>query len=690
MKSTSENPDDFYFLKSGGEMGELIRNKNWDNTSIGSPEQWPASLRTIVAMMLENPFGMYIAWGKEYIQLYNDGYRPILGSTKHPEALGISTKETFSEIWHIIGPMFEEVMDGKGIGFPYLMLPLNRNGYVEECYFDFSYSPIRLENGEVGGVLVTVIETTERKKSLDALEESEKRFRAMADNIPNLAWMADAEGSIYWYNKQWFEYSGTTHEQMQGWGWQALHDPHLLPGVLLKWKKSIATGKPFEMIFPLKGADGHYRQFLTRVNPVYDQSGRIFQWFGSNTDVTSQIEIEESLNVAKREVEESERNMKNMILQAPVAMCIFRGPDFVVEVANKKVLELWGKQEAEVMGKPIFEGLPEAKEQGLEQLLNEVYYTGERFIANEMPVNLPRHGRIETTYINFVYEALHTIGNSEGGVMAAAIDVTDQVAARHKIEDVVTSRTRDLGNANNDLKKSNAELAQFAYIASHDLQEPLRKITTYSQILENSISEKLDDRSIGYLQKINHAAIRMNKLIRDVLTYSELVKEQEVFTMVDLNKIIENILVDYELLIEQKNATIACETLPVIEAIPLQMSQLFGNLIGNSLKFLRDGVKPHLEIKSTKATESELKSIPSAKGNDYIKITFSDNGIGIDPQYTIQIFSIFQRLHRKSEFEGTGIGLAMCKKIALNHNGEINADGSNEKGAKFNIFFPIQ
>ncbi len=146
-------------------MGELIRAKDWSKTSLGDPSNWPQSLRTMVAMMLENPFGMYIAWGKEYSQLYNDGYRPILGANKHPSALGIGTHQTFSEIWHIIGPMFDGVMKGKAVGFPDFMLRLNRNGFEEECYFDFSYSPIRKDDGEVGGVLVTVIETTEKKKN---------------------------------------------------------------------------------------------------------------------------------------------------------------------------------------------------------------------------------------------------------------------------------------------------------------------------------------------------------------------------------------------------------------------------------------------------------------------------------------------------------------------------------------------
>jgi len=166
-----------YFLRGGGEMGELIRAKDWSKTSLGDPAGWPQSLQTMVGVMLDNPFGMYIAWGNQYIQIYYDGYRPILGANKHPQALGISTRETFSEIWdNIIGSMFDDVMKGKAVGYPDLMLPLNRNGFTEECYFDFSYSPIRKDDGEVGGVLVTVVETTEKKKAQAALIESTRAF----------------------------------------------------------------------------------------------------------------------------------------------------------------------------------------------------------------------------------------------------------------------------------------------------------------------------------------------------------------------------------------------------------------------------------------------------------------------------------------------------------------------------------
>ncbi len=159
-----------HVLAGGGEMGALMRTVDWSKTAVGPVEGWPQSLRTALSILLETGFPMYIAWGKDFTQFYNDGYRPILGSTKHPAAMGISTRETFAEIWHIIGPMFEDVMRGKPVTVRDFLLPLDRHGFVEECYFDFSYSPIRQETGIVGGVLVTVSETTARVLGARRLE----------------------------------------------------------------------------------------------------------------------------------------------------------------------------------------------------------------------------------------------------------------------------------------------------------------------------------------------------------------------------------------------------------------------------------------------------------------------------------------------------------------------------------------
>lgn len=553
----STSNDHYYFLNGGGEMGQLIRATDWTQTPLGSPENWPQSLKTMVSVVLSNPFGMYIAWGKEYTQIYNDGYRPILGSQKHPQALGISTRETFSEIWHTIESMFDGVMDGIPVGFPDFMLPLERNGYVENCYFDFAYSPIRLDNGEVGGVLVTVIETTSKKIAVEELKESEERFKTMAENIPNLAWMAKPDGSVYWYNKRWYEYTGTTLEEMQDWGWKTIYKEEQVDDAIRDWKNSLDTGTPLEIVYPLKGADGNYRQFLTRALPVRNEKGEIINWFGTNTDVTLQKQFEAELHdkknqlefvleaaklgtfdynpktnkftantrlkewfglsfddaveltnatnvmhesdrprviaaiqkaldyssggnydiayniinpiskkeitlhakgkawfnadkiayrfngtveditaqtIARKKLERSENNLRLMILQAPIAISIMRGSDYIVEIANKFALELWGRTEEEVLNKSILKAMPELSSQGIKELLDDVLATGNRFATTELAVQMIRSGTLETVYVNFSYEPLFDENGNTNGIMVVGFDVTDQFLSRQKIE----------------------------------------------------------------------------------------------------------------------------------------------------------------------------------------------------------------------------------------------------------------
>ncbi|MCE3278561.1 MAG: rcsC [Bacteroidetes bacterium] len=805
------------FLQGGGEMGELTREYDWANTPIGEPDKWPQSLRTTVAMILNSKFPMFLWWGEDLIQFYNDAYRPSLGNEgKHPTALGQKGKDCWPEIWAVIYPLIKQVREtGEATWSEDQLIPIYRNGKLEDVYWTFGYSPIRGETEEIEGVLVVCNETTEKVQNNQKLEQSEKRFqnlireatvgivvltgqdmvvevvnesygklidrkpeeligKKLFEIIPEtgpyfrkmMEGVRDTGKPVFLYDHPYFVYS--KGEKIEGYlniiyqpyreedgrttGVMALcHD--VTEQVLSKNRlqiseertKSLVESAPFpigvyigkDMVIELanqaildvwgKGNDvigKKYSDILPELEnqkifdqlesvyttgmpfhaknqrvdlvvdnkmriyyfnysftPLYNSHGDIYGVMNTAADVTDLVKI-------KTQLEKSEDNLKNTILQAPVAMCRLRGANHLVEIANIRMLELWGKTGEEIINKPLFEGLPEAKDQGFEAMLDNVYQNGATEIAQAVPVTLPRNGTLEVVYVNFVYEAYHEPDGSVSGIMVVASDVTAQVIAKNKIEEVVAKRTKELADTNSDLQRSNAELAQFAYIASHDLQEPLRKISTYTQMLENQL-ENIDDKSRNYFNKITSASSRMNKLIRDVLTYSELVRENDVFEKVDLNKIADAITNDFELLIEQKQAVIKYHDLPVIEAIPLQMSQLFSNMLSNALKFSKPGVKPVITISSKQLSSNEVKLIPDLDPKKlYYKIVFKDNGIGFRSEHGEQIFNIFQRLHRKSEYEGTGIGLAMCKKIAKNHNGDVNADGTSDKGAIFNIILP--
>lgn len=236
-----------------------------------------------------------------------------------------------------------------------------------------------------------------------------------------------------------------------------------------------------------------------------------------------------------------------------------------------------------------------------------------------------------------------------------------------------------------ELQRKNNELEQFAYIASHDLQEPLRKIRTFSELLQKGLEQGTPVNN--YFEKIQSSAARMTNLIKDVLNYSRLSDIDNSFVDIDLNITLQNVKTDLELLIEQQQATISSQPLPVIKGIPSQLQQLFANLIGNSLKFC--GNSPHISINASPLSKDEIALYPELDDDiSYIKLVFTDNGIGFEQQFAERIFTIFQRLNERKVYAGTGIGLALCKKIAENHNGLISAEGKLNKGATFTIILP--
>lgn len=269
-----------------------------------------------------------------------------------------------------------------------------------------------------------------------------------------------------------------------------------------------------------------------------------------------------------------------------------------------------------------------------------------------------------------------------------ARDVTKERELQQELTFKVREQTAELESKNAQLETNNHELSQFAYIASHDLQEPVRKISIFTDMLRNNL-EKNPEKAYFYTEKISSSSRRMENLIKDVLQFSKLTHNSQEFVPVGLNDVVSEILTDFELVIEQKNALVSIGELPVVEAIPLQMSQLFGNLVSNALKYTRPGIRPEIDITAQTAGESEIRLHALDLKAAYIKIEVRDNGIGFSQEYAHQIFHIFQRLHSNEEYSGTGIGLAMCRKILQNHQGEISVSSQEGAGTAFSVILPL-
>jgi two-component system, chemotaxis family, CheB/CheR fusion protein len=401
-------------------------------------------------------------------------------------------------------------------------------------------------------ILLAIEDITEHKQAEKLIEERENWLRNMANNVPVMIWVANAERNFTFLNNTWIEFTGRSLTQETGIGWMEGVYKDDLERLISVYNTSFNQKQPYEIEYRMRRHDGEYRWVLNRAVPSFTD-GKFTGFTGS-----------------------------------------------VTEVHDKR-------------------------------LLNE------------------------------------------------------------ELEHRVQERTLELQDANRNLERSNNELQQFAYVASHDLQEPLRKITTFSNRLREKYSEPLPDTAKEYVEKINQASERMRRLIDDVLNFSRMVRSSKEFVRTDLNEVFQDVIRDYDLKIQEKNAVVNVGRLPVMQAIPLQMHQLFQNLLSNALKFTAKDVAPEINVLCDLATAEELQPYPRLTPSlKYYKIAFKDNGIGFSQEYADQVFVIFQRLNDKEEFSGTGIGLALCRKIVRNHGGEIFAESEEGKGTTFYIIVPTE
>jgi signal transduction histidine kinase len=289
-------------------------------------------------------------------------------------------------------------------------------------------------------------------------------------------------------------------------------------------------------------------------------------------------------------------------------------------------------------------------------------------------------------------QLIHRYEAALGAARESAVVLEQRVAARtaeladsnSRLQGEMASRQRAseaLEVMNNRLQISNRELQDFASVASHDLQEPLRKVQAFGDRLKTQSAAKLGPEGIDYVERMLNAAGRMKTLINDLLTFARVTSRAQPFTCVDLQAVTEQVISDLETRIEQTSATIRVGSLPQIEADVTQMRQMFQNLIGNALKFQKPGQTPEVDVSAHIVGEGE---------SAVVKLAVRDNGIGFDEKYTDRIFTVFQRLHGRQEYEGTGIGLAVCRKIAERHGGSIIASSKPGEGATFTVALPVR
>lgn len=281
-----------------------------------------------------------------------------------------------------------------------------------------------------------------------------------------------------------------------------------------------------------------------------------------------------------------------------------------------------------------------------------------------------------------VVKVLAKIINNDEGTPVKLVGSVKDVTAQRRIE-------QDLKRKVEELNRSNRELEEFAYVASHDLQEPLRKISTFSDRLSEKYSDVLTGEGLMYLDRMMASADNMRNLINNLLEFSRVTRDTQPFTEVDLNDVLQQAKNGLELAIEETGTKIDSSELPVIHGSASQLGQLFTNILSNAIKFRKQDEPSYIKIQSEPVSEEEVIRHHLNHDMDYCKLTVKDNGIGFENEYATRIFQIFQRLNGKSEYPGSGIGLAICKRIVEHHHGIISADGEEGKGATFTMILPL-
>ncbi|GEO08253.1 sensor histidine kinase [Segetibacter aerophilus] len=401
------------------------------------------------------------------------------------------------------------------------------------------------------------------------------------------------------------------------------------------------------------------------ITAIHDENKNVIGFCKVTRDLTDRKEAEDNLRI-------SEERYHQMIAEVQDYAIILLSVDGVIENWNAGAEKIKGYSSEEIIGRSfqIFY-TSEDREKGLPWHLLSTAKEAGRAVHEGWRVR--KNG--SKFWGSITITALHNKSGTVIGFSKVTRDLTQQKIAEEKLAEYTA-----------ELEIQNSELEQFAYVASHDLQEPLRKIQTFSDL----IKENFDDREFAekYLNKLDLSAKRMSELVRSLLNYSRLSKDKPDVTEVDLNAVLREVKLDFELLIEEKRATIANEPLPKVQGNHMQLGQLFSNLISNSLKFSKEA--PCITIDSKIVERSQITNAPKNLTNGvYCLIQFKDNGIGFEKQYRDKIFSLFQRLHGKQHYAGTGIGLALCKKIVENHNGFISAEGELGKGAVFYVYLPV-
>ncbi|TDU39790.1 PAS domain S-box-containing protein [Gelidibacter sediminis] len=551
MKESTFN-EALQFLKSEGEMGTLIKSKDWSDTSMGPAQNWSVSLKTCLNIILNSKSPMILTWGEDLICFYNDVFRQSLGTTgKHPSNLGMPAAEFWSEIWDDFGPELLNLKHGgEATWKSNQLMPIERNGTLEDAYWSYGFSPVRDVDNDIAGILIIMNETTTSVLANRALVASEERFRKIAEGNSMMIAMADKTKNAVYFNQAWSNFSGKSTRELQNLGWIELVHPSQKEQALKDYLRHMELNDHWESELKMLDKNGQYRWIATY---------------------------------------------------------------FMPKLSDDKTFE---------------------------------------------------------------------------SAVSSSLDIHDKKLFSDELEKKVELRTQELKETNLKLEKSNEELQSFAYISSHDLQEPLRKIRTFTSQIVLEDFDNLSEKSKTRINRLEASAQRMQTLINDLLAYSRTNDSDRTLENFDFKLIFNEINNDLKEELNMVDGQLVLNASTEVSVIPFQFKQVLYNLISNAIKFRDHSRKLIVAFSASKVPGASIENNKIDPNKSYTVIRIKDNGIGFNQSSGEKIFDVFKRLHTRKEFEGTGIGLSIVKKIIENHNGFIEAKSESNEGAEFIIYLP--
>ncbi|HEX8334061.1 MAG TPA: PAS domain S-box protein [Segetibacter sp.] len=513
---------------------------------------------------------------------------------------------------------------------------------------------------EMSLAIIQKIQDENKQKLL----ESEERYKDLFDNASDLIHIVSPEGKITYVNNAWLNTLKYSKEDLKEMNIYSLVVEDKRDS-FRQYRESLLGGNA--------DSEGITTCFITKDgNEIMVegyltckfQDGKPLYTRGILRDITKKIEDEKKMRFYNEQLLEREENLTRLIENAPDAIIVIDEQN-IIQLWNPKAEIIFGWKAEEVINSDLTQTIiPEEYRDAHNHGMRRFKATGVSQVINKT---------IEITAINKQNKTFY---------ISLTISLSRQAGKRVFISflrDITLQKQNEfeLDNKRKQLEKSNEELEQYAWLASHDLKEPLRKIMTFSDILLTRYAADLPEVVQKHLRKINESTQRMDSLIEAIMVYSNVTNNENLFVETDLSLVIKEVLADLEIAIKKKNATIKVSALPTVEAIKIQMRQLLQNLISNAIKYSKPETPPVIDI------SSEVQ-----EGNCII--TIKDNGIGFHNQYAEKIFQVFQRLSTGERYEGTGIGLALCKKIAETHSGTIHAESEEGQGAVFTISIPVK